>query len=332
MNAPLVIAVPSKGRLQENTSAFFAQAGLTIRRTGAQRAYRGTIDGVEGIEIAFLSAGEIAGELATGGVHLGVTGTDLIYESIPAPDTAIQIITPLGFGEANVVVAIPRSWIDVRAMADLDDVARQYRARHGQPLRVATKYLALTRQFFAAHGLADYRIVQSTGATEGAPAAGAAEIIVDITSTGATLAANGLMIVGDGIILKSQANLVASLSADWNPAARKSLAHVLGLIDGQRRAGTMLEVRASWPNGWNSQTLNQLVADEGATLLHAQANPQSGGDAVMLVEKSGLFSLVSNLRAAGAAPITAAKPTYVFEAKNPALDRLLAALDGPAKS
>ncbi|MHA1525173.1 MAG: ATP phosphoribosyltransferase [Alphaproteobacteria bacterium] len=330
MSAPLIIAVPSKGRLQERTEAFFAQAGLVIRRVGAQRTYRGEFTGIENIQIAFLSAGEIAGELATGGVHLGVTGTDLIFETIPTPEAVTQIVTPLDFGEANVVVAVPQAWIDVRTMADLDDVARQFRARHRQPLRVATKYVSLTAKFFASHGMVDYRIVQSTGATEGAPAAGAAEIIVDITSTGTTLAANGLKIVADGVILKSRANLVASLQADWDGAARRSLAQVLGQIDGQTRARAVMEVRASWSGNWDAGQISALAGEQKATLVHAHTNLDGGGEAVLLIETPSLYDLVGKLRAAGAAPITATAPNYVFEANIPALDRLLATLDGRA--
>src|SRR6202044_2264126 len=122
---------------------------------------------------------------------------------------------------ANVVVAVPQAWIDVKTMADLEDVASAFRARRGERMRVATKYINLTRHFFAERHVTDYRIVESLGATEGAPAAGGAELIVDITTTGATLAANALKILDDGVILRSQANLVASLAANWSASARQ---------------------------------------------------------------------------------------------------------------
>jgi len=138
-----------------------------------------------------------------------------VREHVAEVDALLALLTPLGFGHANVVVAAPQAWIDVRTMADLEDVAAHFRAKRGERMRVATKYVNLTRRFFAAHGVADYRIVESLGATEGAPAAGAAELIVDITTTGATLAANALKMLDDGVILRSQANLVASLSAPW---------------------------------------------------------------------------------------------------------------------
>ncbi len=131
-------------------------------------------------------------------------------ESIADADKRVLLIDNLGFGSANVVVAVPQAWIDVRTMADLDDVTTGFRAQHNRRMRVATKYINLTRTFFAAHGVVDYRIVESAGATEGAPAVGTAEMIVDITTTGATLAANGLKVLDDGVILRSQANLVAS--------------------------------------------------------------------------------------------------------------------------
>jgi ATP phosphoribosyltransferase len=209
MSAPFVIAVPAKGRLQENTDAFFARSGLPLVKPRGQREYRGTISGLGNVEVAYLSAGDITAQLAQGAAHLGVTGEDLVRELIPNPDTRVILLEGLGFGFANVVVAVPQAWIDVRSMADLDDVATAFRMKHNRKLRIATKYINLTRHFFASHGITDYRIVESLGATEGAPAAGTAELIVDITTTGATLTANALKVLDDGVILRSQAALVA---------------------------------------------------------------------------------------------------------------------------
>src|SRR5690606_27535822 len=165
-------------------------------------------------------------------------------ESIADADTRVAMVEPLGFGYANVVVAVPQAWIDVRTMADLDDVASAFRARHNRRMRVATKYINLTRNFFARHGIVDYRIVESLGATEGAPATGSAELIVDITTTGATLAANALKIVEDGVILRSQANLVASLNASWGEAERDAARALLDRIAAERSAHSMREVRS----------------------------------------------------------------------------------------
>ena len=216
MSDKLVIAIPSKGRLKEKTEAILGAAGFTVASPFGARNYRGIVEGHENIEVAFLSASEIARELARGKVHLGVTGEDLVKENIAQYDAVTCQLQALGFGHADVVVALPESWIDVTSMEDLDDVAAGFRARYGRRLRIATKYWNLTQRFFAGHGIATYRIVESLGATEGAPAAGLADVIVDITSTGSTLTANNLKMLDDGVILRSQANLFSSRTAAWS--------------------------------------------------------------------------------------------------------------------
>ncbi|MCB1384717.1 MAG: ATP phosphoribosyltransferase [Nitratireductor sp.] len=206
----ITLALPSKGRLKEQTLALLARAGFDIELPQDARSYRGAVNGLPELEIAFLSASEIARELIAGKIALGVTGEDLARESVAEADKALAFRAKLGFGAADVVVAVPEAWIDVGTMADLDDVAAAFRQRHHRPLRIATKYWQLTQNWFADHGIALYRIVESLGATEGAPAAGTADIIVDITSTGSTLKANHLKILSDGIVLRSEANLIAS--------------------------------------------------------------------------------------------------------------------------
>lgn len=223
MSDRLILGVPSKGRLMEQTADAFAAAGLTLRKTGNARGYRGEIAELPGVEVAFISASEIAWYLKTGRAHVGVTGQDLISEQMSDAATRVTILKTLGFGRADVVVAVPDCWIDVTTMADLAEIALPFRRAHGRWYRVATKYLNLTRRFFAAKGLSDYRIVESLGATEGTPAAGTAELIVDITTTGATLAANGLRVLDDGVILKSEASLIASNAAPWSPAQRTAM-------------------------------------------------------------------------------------------------------------
>ena len=212
----LVLAVPSKGRLMEQTTEMFARAGLIVRKAGHARGYRGEIVGLAGVEVAYVSSSEIAAALKSGSVHLGITGEDLVRETMSDAATRVQMRKALGFGFADVVVAVPQCWIDVTTVADLEAIAMPFRRAHGRWPRVATKYMNLTRQFFASVGFGDYRVVESLGATEGTPASGTAEFIVDITTTGETLRANGLKILDDGIILKSQANLVSSNLAEWN--------------------------------------------------------------------------------------------------------------------
>lgn len=228
----ITIGLPSKGRMKDDCQAIFERAGMKIVAVGNDRSYRGRVEGVDDIEIAFLSASEIAREIGAGTVDFGVTGEDLIREGLAEADKRVEICARLGFGHADVVVAVPEIWLDVDTMADLGDVAADFRTRHGRRLTIATKYWRLTQQFFSSqHGIQLYRIVESLGATEGAPAAGQADIIVDITSTGSTLKANHLKILSDGVILKSEACLVRARKPehDGNP-------RVAGIVAAVREA------------------------------------------------------------------------------------------------
>jgi ATP phosphoribosyltransferase len=229
MNGSLIVAIPSKGRLKDETEALFARAGMPIETRGGRR-YRGAIAGEPDIEVAFLAASEIARELAAGSIHLGVTGEDLLCETVNDVDEKIALLAGLGYGKADVVVAVPELWIDVWTMQDLDDVAAGFRARHGRRVRIATKYWNLTQSFFASHGIALYRVVESLGATEGAPAAGTADLIVDITTTGSTLKANHLKVLEDGLILRSEAKLAASLSVAWDTPQRDAANRLLSAL------------------------------------------------------------------------------------------------------
>ena len=228
----LTLAVPSKGRLEELTRQVFADAGMPITRSGGARSYQGEIPGHPQIIVRFLSAGEIAGELVRGNLDLGVTGADLVYEAAENGADSVIFAKPLGFGHADVVIAVPEAWIDVTSMHDLSDVAADFCANSPRWLRIATKYINLTRHYFARYGIAEYRIVESLGATEAAPAAGSADLIVDITSTGSTLKANGLKIIGDGVILKSQANLIISRTANWNGPKKRLLQNLFEKMNG----------------------------------------------------------------------------------------------------
>jgi ATP phosphoribosyltransferase len=323
MSPPFVVAVPSKGRLQENAEAFFTSAGLSLAKPRGQREYRGTMMGYDNVEIAYLSAGEIASQLASGGVHLGVTGEDLVRESIVNADKRVLLIDPLGFGHANVVVAVPRAWIDVRTMADLDDVTTGFREQHNRRMRVATKYINLTRSFFASHGVVDYRIVESAGATEGAPATGTAELIVDITTTGATLDANGLKVLDDGVILKSQANLVASRNADWSSEARETARIILDHIAARARANKYREVRTRF-TGCNDALLAEAHNRFG--VVSPFGGPTSSGMLTLHCPPSQLYALGSFLRTHGADTVSVASLDYVLDRANPLFAKLEAFL------
>jgi ATP phosphoribosyltransferase len=317
----LILAVPSKGRLQEQVANYLADAGLNLRQSTGARDYRATLDGQPAVDVKLMSSAEIATALGNGEVHLGIAGEDLIREDVRDSSESILLLQPLGFGFADVVVAVPRAWIDVATMADLDDVCTAFHARHHRRLRVATKYLQLTRAFFAAHGIADYRIVESLGATEGAPAAGLAEAIVDITTTGATLAANDLKVLDDGLILKSQAQLAASLRAPWNKSSLEAADRLTARIAARELARSSYLLRIALPRS-GARIVHSLQRDCGCSVLL-----KNGAEHVLLCPRSRLSETVSLLRAKGVhASVAAEHADYVFAEVNQLADRLRQAL------
>ncbi len=319
----LVLALPSKGRILDSAQGFLERAGLKPVQSGGARDYRGRIQGLADVEVAFLSASDIARELVAGTVHLGLTGLDLLHEATTEVDARLTLLSPLGFSRADVVVAVPQAWIDVAAMADLDDVATQFRARHRARLRVATKYRNLTRAFFDKHGIVDYMIVDSAGATEGAPAAGSAELIVDITTTGATLAANALKVVDDGVIMRSQAYLVASKGADWSKTARAAAAEILDRIAAEQRGRALREVRSRFASA-NEGLVAQAKERFGA--LAPFGGPTSSGMMTLHCPAGQVHALARFLRDHGAEGISVVEVDYVFGRDNPLYEQLTAAI------
>ena len=313
------LAIPSKGRLEEAAADIFAKAGLKLKRDGA-RGYRGSLPGLDEVSVDYVSAGDIAARLADGSVHMGITGEDLLREEIPDMESAVQLCVPLGFGHADVVVAIPDGWVDVTTMFDLADVAAAFRARHGRRLRVATKYTHLTADFFARHSVADYELVASFGATEAAPNSGAAEAIVDITSTGATLKANDLRIPEDGVILKSQANLVASLKADWSPAARAAAKRILAQISAMQAGEKMMQLTFTAP-----VPPEQLPGLDDAIMHGAVASGE--GYSCSLIVAREKFSMLRDLLGQRGIAVIADMPKFIFTPdNNRAFERLSGAL------
>ncbi|MDX5382784.1 MAG: ATP phosphoribosyltransferase [Rhodobacterales bacterium] len=225
------LGVPSKGRLMEKTFEWFATRGITLSRSASEREYAGAVGGIDNVELVLLSAGEIPRELAAGRIHLGVTGTDLVREKLGQWDQQVQELAELGFGHADLIIAVPAAWIDVDTLDDLDAAAAAFRKRRGFRMRIATKYHRLVRDFLRNAGVADYALVDSQGATEGTVKFETAEAVADITSTGETLRANHLKMLRDGVILRSQATLYRSRTADMDDADRETLKHLCRMIE-----------------------------------------------------------------------------------------------------
>ena len=310
----LVLAIPSKGRLKEQCEAWLADCGFRLEAEGGARGYRASLSGLPGAEVRLLSAADIAAGLDVGDLHLGVTGEDLLRERGEGLDDRVLLLRALPFGRADLVVAAPQSWIDVADMADLADVAHLHLLRTGRRMRVATKYGVQARTFFARHGVGEYRIVESLGATEGAPAAGQAELVVDITTTGATLAANNLKVVGGGVMLRSRAQLAAGLGAAWAPEALRLARRLVAAAEARARGRALAALH--WPPE-QAEAAGRAVAP----FLAQGAQPRADG---LFAPEALRVEVAEALAEAGVGPVSVTRPDYVWEAECPAADALAA--------
>lgn len=228
----LRLGLPSKGRLQADAIAWLGGLGIDVVTSDGGRAYAGHVTGIEGVSLVLMSAGEIPREMAAGRLDLGLTGRDMIRERLPGWADRVEELAWPGFGAADLVLAVPKFWIDVETVDDLDAAAAAFRASNGHRLRIATKYHVLVRQFLARHQVADYQLVDSQGATEGTIRNQLAEAIADITTSGATLDANHLKVLGDGLILRSEAVLFARAGVRDDPGRAAVLNEVQRRLDG----------------------------------------------------------------------------------------------------
>ncbi len=194
------IGLPSKGRLKNDTINIFKKNKLNIYSERGERDLFGYIKKIPNVKIIYLHARECIEQLSLGNIDIGFSGYDLFQESEVNVQNKISINKRYDYGKANLVLAIPDLWIDVQTLLDLDEVADEFKKKKRKLLRVATKYPNLTRQFLYSKGVTQFQLVKSLGSTEVAPFTGTAEIISDITSTGATLKANNLRILKDGEI------------------------------------------------------------------------------------------------------------------------------------
>ncbi len=362
----LIFALPSKERLHDEAVDFLRQCGFKIRKNGDQREYSAKLSGIANVSIHYYRPGEIPARVETGDAHIGITGRDLYLESSDTADTsdALNLKSPapkakshepkakshilrpdLGFGDARLVVGVPQSWIDVASIEDLHEAAVLFRQKHGRSLRVATKFMHLARAFFAGHGIVEYSLVESLGATEGAPKAGFADLIVDLTSTGATLAQNHLKEIDGGTVLNSECCLIASLHENiWSETTLDALEQVIEQMEARMRANGLLILRASVPADSTARVGRALGDSYNCTFTSSRAQAQIGrrpsadlrDDMVVLCPKASVYAAVQDLRAAGAGEVIVDRSEFVYQGRPSSIDRFKALLAhhgvGPAAS
>jgi ATP phosphoribosyltransferase len=241
------LALPGKGALEAATMSFLAECGMKVSRSNP-RQYLAKINSMPGLEVVFQRAADIPLLVQDGDATLGITGYDILAEYRGDGDEAADeddggdddmmiLERDLGYGNCRLVVAVPETWIDVNTCADLWHLAGYYRTHKRRGLRIATKYPALTGQFLRRHGISHCKIITPHGALEAAPMTDTADLIVDLTETGTTLRENRLKLLDDGVVLRSQACLIANARLlNRDERAMQLAVTMLELIDARMQA------------------------------------------------------------------------------------------------
>jgi len=309
--------------MEQQTLDFLASCGLKVNRPNP-RQYRATIAGLPNVEVMFQRADDVFTKVAEGSVDLGITGYDVVAEHRREDDGVVILQKELGYGTCALVMGVPEGWIDVSSVTDVAEICAEFR-QSGRDLRVATKYPNLTRQFLFDHGINYFSIVESSGALEAAPALNAADVIVDIVSSGVTLRENRLKRVAGGTLVESEACLIGNRAALRESAPKLEVARqVLELIEAQMRSREYFSltgnIRGDSPEGVARKVTShtEVAGLTGPTI--SKVYPKLGGEegwyaATVVVQSRLLLDAVDALRRAGASDVSVAPLRYVFQSK-----------------
>lgn len=330
MTRPIRISLPSKGRLAEEVLDLLTACGLQVYRPNP-RQYEATIPSIPGLHVLFQRAGDIVTSLLNGSTDFGITGLDVVEEHRGEDGELLVLHEALGFGKCNLAVAVPESWGFAETAQQLRDVSVSL----DRPLRVATKFPVLATRFFAERNI-PITLVDAEGTLELAPAIGFADIIADLVSSGQTLKDNRLTPIQDGVILKSQAVLVANRAALNTPDVLAVARQLLELIEAHLRAENNLSIfanvrgesaQAIAEKVFSQKTIGGLNGPTVSSIIHRDGDPKWFALHI-IIHRDDLFSAISELRAIGGSGVVVAPVTYIFEEEPPRYKAMLDALKG----
>lgn len=325
------IALPSRGRMEEETLNFLANCGLRVNKVNP-RQYTATMPSLPEVLVLFQRARDIPLSVAAGDVDLGITGYDALYETVSQESRSVIIIhDALGFGECALVVAVPEDWEAVRTMSDLAHKAAE------QPLRIATKYKTSVCRFLEQAGVENVRVVSADGALESAPIVGYADFIADITSTGTTLHENRLRALDDGLIVRSQAVLIGNRTAlATRPDVLSDTRQMLEFIEAHLRARGQYMIFANMRGTSMEDIAGRIFSQtdlgglQGPTISPMITREGTGNWwAINIVSNARkLYDTIRQIRAIGGSGVVVTPVTYIFEEAPERYQRLLASLNG----
>ncbi len=312
----LRLSLPSKGRLSEDSLYFLNDCGLRVDKPNP-RQYQAHIRALPELLVLFQRPGDIVVSVRDGSVEFGITGLDVVHERKGESDDLLILHDGLNFGHCTLSLAVPENWEPVLTIEDL----RDYTQNLGRPLRVATKYPTLTGKFLAERSI-PHTLISAEGTLETAPAIGYADIISDLVSSGQTLRDNRLRALQDGMILTSQAALIANRAAlKNNPQVLKVARYLLEFFEAHLVAADNLAVfanmRGTSPESISEQIFSKMTISglQGPTIsrVHVRQQDPNWFAVNIIVQRSELFQAISELRAIGGSGVVVLPVTYIFD-------------------
>ena len=334
----LRLVLPSDGALHEPTLNFFGACGLSVLRPNSRR-YTGTIPALSGVEVLFQRTADITEKVEEGSAELGVTGLDRLLEYRHDDHTVATLIDDLRYGRCDFVLAVPNSWLDVTSVADLADLALEFR-QQGKQLRIATKYPRLLRHYLFDRGINYFTLVPASGTLEAAPAAGYADLIADVTATGTTLRENQLKILEEGTILVSQACLIGNINLlKQSKTCLKLARSIMEVMEAHLRAEPFYRITANVQGASPQEVSGTVLARpdlaglRGPTIARVyNVEEQDWYSVSLLIKKNQLLEAVDHLRSCGAVDIAASQVTYLFDGFSSAYHHLFDHADSVGES
>ncbi len=335
MNPSTTLALPSKGVIADPTMNFLRDCGLRIEKPN-QRQYTGIVASIPSITVLFQRVTDVLYKVTDGTAHIGITGLDVAYEH--PHENLVVIHERLGYGDCSLVVAVPETWVDVENMADLLDVALDFREQKQRNIRIATKYPLLARQFLHNAGIHHFTLVKAEGAIEAAPTLGYADMIIDLTQTGTTLRENHLKVLPDGIIVESQACLIGNRAAlRENPAILETVHTLLEHIDAAQQGRGYYQVIANIKGESAEEIARRIAANpsthglQGPTIspIYGIESAQAADHwhtVTIMISSRHLLEAVQHIRAIGGSQVIVSPVRYVFMEDSPTFTRLLQTL------
>ncbi|NLE76234.1 MAG: ATP phosphoribosyltransferase [Chloroflexi bacterium] len=330
----VVLALPSKGSLEEGTLSFLAACGLRVSKINP-RQYEARMPAIPQLRVLFQRAEDIVIQVAQGTVDLGITGLDLVAEGAHRGDQTLVIHDALGYGGCDLVLAVPEGWLDVESVADLSDMALDFRQTHGRDLLVATKFAHLTRAFLYENEISHFSIVAAHGAIEAAPALGYADLVIDLTATRTTLRENRLKEINGGTVLHSEACLIGNERALLSrPAVQEVARRMVEKMEATLTGRRFFTLISDLP-GLSAEAVVKrlrLPADsegpvvQGVAELPTLATGEPRWSVTLLCPEAHLTQAVDLLRSAGSGRVVATPVQYFFAPEPRACASLLARL------